>query len=469
MIRVPRLVVAGVTSGVGKTTITVGLGAALRARGFSVQPFKCGPDYIDPTYHTLGAGSPCRNLDSWMISADSMIELFQRACETADIAIVEGVMGLYDGRTGEDEAGSTAEIAKLLKAPVILIINVAATARSAGAVALGYKLFDEDVQLAGVVLNGVGSETHFRWARESVEKATGLPVLGYLPKNNEIHLPERHLGLVPSPENAEATRRITSIHEQIERTLDVDGLVEIARSARPIGFTPSSKLFPTKDMAPRVRIGIAQDEAFSFYYQDNLDLLSSWGAVIVPVSPLRDSELPEIDGFYVGGGFPEMYAAQLSANRSFRESVIRAARAGMPIYGECGGLMYLSEGIIDFEGNKQAMVGVVPGWAMMQSKRARMGYITVEALADSVLTSKGQVLRGHEFHWSQRDESANSAAYRVIDGGTRRASDTAYHGERNEGFVEGNILASYVHLHFGGDASLARRFVESCESWRNGG
>ena len=454
---IPRLVIAGTTSGVGKTTITVGLIAALRAKGLRGQPFKCGPDYIDPTYHTLAAERPCRNLDSWMVPASAMVDLFNRASQNVDLAIIEGVMGLYDGRTGADETGSTAEIAKLLDAPVILIINVAATARSAGAMALGYKVFDREINLAGIILNGVGSASHLRWARESIEEATDVPVIGYLPKNNGIHLPERHLGLVPSPENTESVVRIDNIRRQIEDTIDVDAIIGIARGAKPVLAIVDSGLFPKEEQSPRIRLAVAEDEAFSFYYQDNLDLLRSWGASIVPVSPLRDHELPEVHGFYVGGGFPEMYADRLSANHSFRRSILRAAKEGMPIYGECGGLMYLSEGIIDFEGRKQAMVGIVPGWSVMQSKRARMGYIAVEALSDSILAKKGQVLRGHEFHWSQRDESECWAAYRVAD------------GERTEGFVKGNVLASYVHLHFGGDVFLAQRFVESCEAWKSGG
>lgn len=456
MIRIPRLVIAGATSGVGKTTITFGLAAALRARGLRVQPFKCGPDYIDPSYHSLAAGVPCRNLESWMVNGDAMLELFARACQGSDLALIEGVMGLYDGRSGQDEAGSTAQIAKRLDAPVVLILDVAGTARAAGAMALGYKVFDEGVKLAGFILNRVGSPTHFRWASESIEAATGLPVLGYLPKNEQLLLPERHLGLVPSVENTEAAEKADAVRRQIEQTIDVEAVLGLAKGAKPLYASVGNHLFPAEDQVPRIRMAVARDKAFSFYYQDNLDLLAAWGTMIVSTSPLEDPELPEVDGFYVGGGFPEMYASELSANSSFRESIVRAAQAGMPIYGECGGLMYLGKGITDFEGREHEMVGIVPGWSTMKRKRLTLGYVTLRVLGDNILARNAEVLRGHEFHWSERDESVGPAAYRFAE------------SEREEGFASGNLLASYVHLHFGSSISLVKRFIDSCEDWKRG-
>ncbi|MDY6911906.1 MAG: cobyrinate a,c-diamide synthase, partial [Chloroflexota bacterium] len=451
---------AGTNSGVGKTTITTGLIAALRKRGLRVQPFKCGPDYIDPTYHSLAAGLPCRNLDSWMLSKDSMVELFTHAAARADIAVVEGVMGLYDGRNGLESAGSTAEIAVWLDAPVILIIDVAKMSGSAAAIALGYRRLDPEVNLAGVILNNVGSPSHLRWATEAVEERAGISVVGHLPKNAEIKLPERHLGLVPTVERGELSDFIEKLREQIELTVDVAAILRLAEQAGPVSQPLESKLFPKEPIPKRVKIAVARDEAFSFYYEDNLDLLTAWGAEIVFISPLHDRGLPpDIAGIYIGGGFPEVYAADLATNAEFKQSLVKAAEAGMPIYAECGGLMYLSEGIIDFYGNRHAMVGLVPGWARMQKKLARMGYAVAEVLQDSILSQKGTNLRGHVFHWSKMPEPTDRAAYRLLEP-----------SEQTEGFVigpESNVLASYLHLHFGSELSLAKRFIEVCGWWGN--
>ncbi len=462
MMNIPRLVIGGTSSGVGKTTITAGLIAALRERGLRVQPFKCGPDYIDPGYHSLAAGFPCRNLDSWMLSQESLIELFARATREANIAVVEGVMGLYDGRNGLEEAGSTAEIARWLRAPVILVMDVAKMSGSAAAIALGYRQLNPEVNLAGVILNNVGSPSHLRWVTEAVEKKAGVPVLGYLPKKAEMHLPERHLGLVPTAESGELSQYMERIREQVESTVDVAAILRLAGTAEPLPQVTEGKLFPRKKKSARVNIAVARDEAFSFYYQDNLDLLAAWGAELRFVSPLHDTNLPsDTRGVYIGGGFPEMYASELEANTKFKGSLVEAAEAGMPIYAECGGLMYLSQGIIDFEGSKHAMVGLIPGWSVMQKRRARMGYAIAEALKDSILAERGERLRGHLFHWSKLPDPTNRAAYRILEP-----------EEQLEGFVlgpESNILGSYLHLHFGSETSLAKRFVKACAQWANRG
>ena len=457
-----RLVIGGTSSGVGKTTITTGLIAALRKRGLRVQPFKCGPDYIDTGYLSLAAGLPCRNLDSWMLSQQSLIELFIHAAREAGIAIVEGVMGLYDGQNGLESAGSTAEVARWLRAPVILVIDVAKMSGSAAAVALGYRQLDPEVNLCGVILNNVGSPNHLRWVTEAIESKAGVPVLGYLPCKTEIRLPERHLGLVPTVESGELTEYVERVREQVESLVDVTTILRLADVTEPLPQVTEGKLFPQKKKLVSVNIAVAQDEAFSFYYQDNLDLLAAWGAKIRFVSPLRDSGLPvDTQGVYIGGGFPEIYASELEANTGFKRALIEAAKAGMPIYAECGGLMYISQGIIDFEGNKHAMVGLVPGWAVMQKQLARMGYAVAEALQDSILAQRGERLRGHLFHWSKLPEPTERAAYRILEP-----------EEQLEGFVlgpESNILGSYLHLHFGSEPSLVRRLVESCARWANRG
>ncbi len=457
--KVPRLIVAGASSGIGKTSVAVGLIRAFRARGLKVQPFKVGPDYLDPTYHTLASGLPCRNLDSWMLSKGAMKALFRRAAFNADLSLIEGVMGLYDGRGGEGEVGSTAEVAKLLKAPVLLVLDVGKLSRSAAAMALGYKAYDPDLPLAGFILNQVGSERHLRWVREAIEEATRLPVLGYLPKAMAAELPKRHLGLVPAGEAPELARSLEHIRLQVEATFDLEAILSVAREAHPLIGAEEEGIFPEREPKARVTIAIAQDPAFGFYYQDNLDLLEAWGAKLHAVSPLKDRTLPEdVQGLYLGGGFPELYAEPLEANEAFRQSVREAALAGMPIYAECGGLMYLSEGIVTFEGRRHHMVGLIPGWSAMQRRKAKMGYVVAEALRSAILLKQGQKVRAHEFHWSELPGPKEEAAYRILEPEGRL-----------EGFVagrQGNILGSYLHLHFGSDPALAQQFVLACARWR---
>lgn len=452
---VPRIVIGGATSGVGKTTVVIGILAALTRLGNRVQAFKCGPDYIDPSYHAIASGRPCRSLDTWMLSANAMVELFERATTDVDIAVIEGVMGLYDGRSGQDGSGSTAEIAKILNAPVILVVDAGKTARSAGAIVLGYKQFDPVVHLGGVILNRIGSPTHLKEAKDSVESVSGVPVIGYLPKDSAITLPERHLGLVPAEEKDESAGIMDKIGRRMQETVDLEAVLDLARRAGPSANLPPAGLFPAGGVSPAARIAIAQDRAFSFYYEDTLDLLRAWGAELVPVSPLEDPELPpDIAGVYIGGGFPEMFAGELGANKSFQRSLAEAAAAGLPIYAECGGLMFISEGIVDLEGKRFPMCGLVPGWSVMQKKCVRMGYVVAEALKDSVIAGKGRRLRGHEFHWSILEGRPGSPAYRKV-----QPDNTL------EGVIAGpreNILGSYLHLHFGSHPDLAPRLVERC-------
>lgn len=456
--RVPRVIIAGTASGVGKTTFTVGLMAALQARGLRVQPFKCGPDYLDPTYHTLAASLPCRNLDTWMLTPEVMTGLFTHAVTGADLAVIEGVMGLHDGRGGAGARGSTAEVAKLLRAPVLLVIDTAKLSRSAGAMALGYQTFDPDVRIAGLLLNRVGTERHRRWVTEGIEERVRIPILGYLPHQASVVLPERHLGLAPAREVEDVAGSLAAIREQVEATVDVEGILALAHTAGP---TPAGRaLFPETPPQSKVRIGLAHDAAFGFYYQDNLDLLRAWGAELVVVSPLRDHILPpDLHGLYIGGGFPELHARELTANRSLRQQIAEAAGDGMPVYAECGGLMYLAESLVDLEGQQHGMVGAVPGTSVMQRSRVRMGYVTATAIRDSILARAGVSLMGHEFHWSSMaPPDPRHAAYRISEDGNRL-----------EGIVAGsagNILASYLHLHFGSDLRLMHRFLERCRVWR---
>ncbi|MCL4533843.1 MAG: cobyrinate a,c-diamide synthase, partial [Bacteroidetes bacterium] len=322
---IPRIVIAGATSGVGKTTFATGIMGALARRGLRVQPFKVGPDYIDPSYHTQVAGRPSRNLDSWMVPEPALRDLFARAAGCADIAVVEGVMGLYDGHNGLDESGSSAQVARLLRAPVLLVLDVSKTARSAAAVALGYQQFDRELNLAGVLLNRVGSETHRRWVQGAVEAATGLPVVGYLPRREDLVLPERHLGLIPTAEGRIGAEFFERLIAQVERTVDLGAVERLARAAGPLSDAHSG-LFPEATLPPRARLALARDEAFSFYYQDSLELLAAWGAELVPFSPLHDASLPGgAAGVYLGGGFPELFARALSENRPMHQALRAAA------------------------------------------------------------------------------------------------------------------------------------------------
>ncbi|MEM8857610.1 MAG: cobyrinate a,c-diamide synthase, partial [Chloroflexota bacterium] len=411
----PRLIFAAPESGSGKTLITAGLCHAFREKGLTVQPFKTGPDYIDPSYHALAAGRPCRNLDAWMLPREAVVESFVRNSADADVAIIEGVMGLFDGFGVEDDEGSTADIAQLLDGPVVLILPVRGAARSAAATVLGFNLFSRYVQLAGVILNKVGSEHHAEMCRTAIEKETGVPVLGYVPRDDRFVLPERHLGLVPTVEDGGLRETIELIGSQVAETVDVDRLWEIAldqsghiqftaeaqRSQRAEQVRLNPNRFGQSQGDPLVRIGVAADEAFSFTYPENVELLREAGAEIVEFSPMRDGALPEkLDGLILSGGFPEMYAVELSGNLGMHESIRQAAAVGLPIYAECGGLMYLTEAISSAAGQKWRMVGVLLGESGM-TERVTLGYRLVEAAVDGPILKKGERVRGHEFHYSK--------------------------------------------------------------------
>ena len=449
------VVIAGVISGVGKTTVATGLLGALRQNGLKVQPFKSGPDYIDPSYHTWVSGESSRNLDTWLLSRDSVLELFTRAMQGKDIAVIEGVMGLYDGHSSTNEEGSTAELAKLLGAPVILVVDSRKGARSLAAMVSGYKAFDRALNLGGVILNGIGSDEHLRFCREAIEHYTGVAVLGYLPRRDNLSLPERHLGLVPTVEGPAGKEFLENLVGQCQATFDIPRILSLSEQAK----VPEAEaaLFPVAPKPTMAKIGVARDKAFSFYYQDSLDLLTAWGAELVNFSPLQDTELPEnISGLYIGGGFPELYAAELAENKHMRQEIKTAAEGGMPVYAECGGLMYLGRSIRDLEGNEYPMVGAIPVSSQIDSPRLSLGYRTVQALGDGPLLRRGETVRGHEFHWSVIEKNTNASnAYCILD-----------KGKRLEGFHKKNLLASYIHLHLGSLPKMAVRFIDSCRRFQ---
>jgi cobyrinic acid a,c-diamide synthase len=448
----PRVVViAGAASGVGKTTVTLALLEAFRRRGLTVQAFKVGPDFIDPGFHELVTGRPSYNLDGWMCGERHVKETVARRAADADLAIVEGVMGCFDGLDGTGDDGSTAQVAKWLSAPVVLVLDVGAQARSAAAVALGFERFDAELDLVGVIANRVAGDTHAQWVREAIAKRCRAAALGAIPRDETLALPERHLGLVTAGEGtltAEGRRRLADI---VERSVDLDALLELASPLR--AAVPGAA--PTPAPARRVRIGVARDAAFCFYYRDNLARLEAAGAELVFWSPLTDRALPDVDGLYFGGGYPEVHAAALTANTTAREAVLGFAGAGGAIYAECGGLMYLADALEDLEGVRHEMVGVLPATVRMRPPRLSLAYTEVTLTAETPLGAVGSVARGHEFHYSSIDPLPDTIAraYRL-----RRR-----HGEeRAEGYLVGRALMSYVHLHFASNPELAGRFVSAC-------
>lgn len=456
-----KLVIAGTGSGVGKTTLTVGLMAALQQRGLIVQGFKCGPDYIDPTYHTSVTGRQSRNLDSWMFSHDAVREIFEHGQQGADISLIEGVMGMYDGKDPLSDAGSTAEISEIIQAPVLLVVNCQSMARSVAAIVQGFQRFSERVNVAAVIANRVGSAAHYKLVKEAVEASCGIPVVGYLQREDDIEMPERHLGLVPSIERGELTPMFQRLAQLVEATIDLDLLLTLAES--PSLELPPAQLFKSKSEAQLATIAIAKDAAFHFYYPENIELLEAAGARCVYFSPLAGETVPqEADGLYIGGGFPEEFAAELGAQTDAAQSIARAIRQGMPTLAECGGYMYLTESLVTTDGMTYPMVGVIPGQVRMQTKRAALGYREVTGLAGNFLLTDAEQARGHEFHYS---------VYEVPQASSREPISPAYEtkglrGVKQEGYIDHQLVAGYTHLHFASNPKLAERFVQACTAYQ---
>ncbi len=456
---IPRIVIGGVASNVGKTTVTAGVIAALRRRGMVVQPFKCGPDYVDPSYHERAAGRPCRNLDAWMLDDAQLVESFSRACRDADIAVIEGVMGLFDGSNWQDEHASTAQIAKLLGAPVILVVDIAGAARSAAAVVMGCQHFDPGLRLSGAVLNFAGSPGHASGCAAAITSITGVPVLGWLPRDSALRIPERHLGLVPGGEQPDASSLIAAIESAVIERFDLDGLVEAARTAAPLPVSADDVFVPRRaNSVSKPVVAVARDEAFCFYYPENLELLTAAGAAIEFFSPLR-GERPSSSarGVYLGGGYPELYGAPLASNAGLWHALAQLRERDAPIYAECGGFMVLTQALVDTEGRRWPMAGLIPGEARMTGKLAALGYRHAKALQANLLTDEGEVLRGHEFRYStwacDTPGEANFTAWQVQGSRVAAPADSG-------GFSRGHLLASYLHVHFAQRAELAERFVE---------
>jgi cobyrinic acid a,c-diamide synthase len=446
-IDVPRLVLGAASSGSGKTTLAVALAAALRARGLSVAPFKCGPDYLDPGYHARASGTASHNLDGWMMGEEAVLATFARAARGADVAIVEGMMGLFDGASPTSDEGSTAQIAKWLGAPVVAVIDASGMARTAAAVARGLAAFDPALRVGGLVCNRVGSRGHLDLLREAV---AAPELMGGLPARDDLAFPERHLGLVTAA-TALPDERVAAWATLAEGWLDLEALLALARSAVRLEVPPLA----TARQAPRrCRIGVAHDEAFHFYYEDNLARLERAGAELVRFSPVRDALLPEVDGLLLGGGYPEVHAAALTANRAMRDAVRAFAAAGRPVYAECGGLMYLASAIRTVDGRQHEMVGLIPGVAVVRDRLQALGYAEVTTRSPTLLGPAGLTFRGHQFRYSDLEVAASVP--RVYAVSRRRGAPL------DEGYAVGSVLASYVHAHWASCPAAAEAFVAAC-------
>lgn len=452
-----RLVIAATGSGVGKTTVTIALMAAFRNMGFQVQGFKCGPDYIDPTYHTAVTGRQSRNLDSWMLSSETVKEIYLHGSHGADLSIIEGVMGFYDGKNPATNEGSTAEISMLTSSPVVLVVNCQSMARSAAAIVKGFQTFDEGVNIVGVIANRVGSENHYKIVKTAIEQECGIPVVGYFQREAGIEIPERHLGLVPSIERGELTPLFDLLGSMAAKTIDLNLLLQLSK-AQPIE-TASNVLRQQGEPSlnqpvKKVKIAVAKDAAFHFYYPENLELLEAYGAECVYFSPLAGERVPgDADGLYIGGGFPEEFAERLAADEAVKQSVREFITSGKPTLAECGGYMYLTDAIVRTDGSSYPMVGVVPGHVRMQTKFAALGYREVKGSAGNFLLGDGQQARGHEFHYSTyTNEQPVQHAF----------TTKGMRGEKTEGCVIGNLVAGYTHIHFASAPEIVERWIGKC-------
>lgn len=467
-ILIPRLLVAGTHSGVGKTTVTLALLELFRASGKTVQPFKAGPDYIDSGYLSAVADRPCRNLDRWLVPSPKLPLLFEWACRGANLSLAEGVMGLYDGVGATSERGSSAELAKQLQLPVILVVDASACSRSAAALVKGFVAFDRKLRIGGCIVNRVSGAGHYRLVKEGIERLAGVPVVGFLTRDERFRIPERHLGLVPASEDRRWKKGLELLVRQARKNVDLPALERIARSAEPLELkrevtgTRDGSHFAGPLHGPRskVPIGVAMDAAFHFYYPENLELLEEEGAEVVPFSPLKDSHLPAgMSALYLGGGFPEIFAEPLSRNRALRRQIFERIGSGLPTYAECGGLMYLAQAIQDSRGKRYPMLGVIPAQVQMTDRLQNFGYQAVTARRATWLTRPGETARGHEFHHSRLTRfSHRRAPYEVRGTQSGRA--------RLEGYAKGSVVASYIHLHFWNCPRWAKRFVAAAWEWQ---
>lgn len=453
------LIIAGTNSGCGKTTIALALMAWLVRKGLDVSCFKVGPDFIDPGHHRRITGKESINLDGWMLDKEYNRKSFETAAQGSDIAIIEGVMGLFDGFSGKDESGSTAQMAKWLDLPVVLVVNAQSMARSAAAIVQGFESFDSDLRFAGVIFNKLGSKTHFQYLVQALEGNVDMPCLGGILRDGSVEIPERHLGLVTEDEHRLSEADIGRLAEMIENQVDTKTLFKHIQK--------TSKTADQKRGKNRgVKIGVARDKVFCFYYKDNLDLLEKQGAQILYFSPILDKKLPKgIQGLYLGGGYPEVFAGGLAANLTMKQQIKKASRNGMPVYAECGGFMYLCQSITDQKGAYHQMAGCFPFDTRMLKGRKALGYRQISFQKACLIGKKGMSARGHEFHYSEIDtitmDRETDRVYKV----SPRTGLTVL----QEGYQRDNTLGSYIHLHFGSNPDICRHFVTAAEKFHKKG
>ncbi len=477
-IEIPRILIAGDRSSAGKTTISIGIMSVLRELGYKVQPFKVGLDFIDPSYHTEVTGRYSRNLDGYLMSEDTIGEVYSHAMQGADIAIIEGVRGLFEGLEATSDIGSTAQIAKILDCPVILVIDARSITRSAAALVSGYKSFDPDVNIVGVILNNIGSQRHGEKAKNAIEAYTNTPVIGEIYRNNSMIISMRHLGLIPAIEGRKKSKdfeeNLKRIKTIIRDDTNIDRLISLAKKANPLTKIKENIFKQTLTSKDTIRIGIAMDEAFNFYYRDNIELLELAGAELIYFSPIKDASIPSVDGLYLGGGYPELFGRELEDNDSMRECILQASTEGLPIYAECGGLMYLTheiktdlslvktgfktDNIYQMAGMEEGnfkMVGAIPGKTMMGKNRI-VSYNVGKFIIDNVIGKTGVNFIGHEFHHSEIIDIDENTVFAI-----RLERGTGIKGEL-DGILANNTMAAYAHLHAASYVDFAKSFVDFC-------
>jgi len=452
-------VIGATGSGTGKTTVSLAMMACLAARGVKLAPFKIGPDFIDPGLHTKISGSVSHNLDSWMLPRHYNQTLFRKKICGTDLAVVEGVMGLFDGYDALSETGSTAHMAKMLDLPVLLVVSAKGKARSAAAIVRGFETFDPDLKFCGVIFSQAGSERHYTYLKQAVEQNCTIPCLGYLPRNDNIVMPERHLGLVTADEMTIPPSTLGLMASMVEDHIDVDRLMDTLPDIK----VPATLLKEGPETKPVARIAVARDRAFCFYYPDNFKILEASGAELVFFSPIEADSLPrEIDGLYLGGGYPELNAAALAAKTGLLAEVREASRSGMPIYGECGGFMFLCRELSDMDGiGTQGMCGIFDFKIQMSKRLRSLGYREITLTEDTLLGTKGDKIRGHEFHYSAISDEANTRVKNVYQVASRAGQDISL-----KGFMADQTLGSYLHIHFGSNPAAARHFVDHCARFK---
>ena len=467
---IPRILIAGDRSSAGKTTISIGIMSVLKDMGYNVQPYKVGLDFIDPSYHTEVTGRFSRNLDGYLMSEEAVCEVYSHATRGADIAVIEGVRGLFEGLEATSDIGSTAQIAKILKCPVILTINARSITRSTAALVSGYKSFDPEVDIVGVILNNIGSQRHAEKAKIAIETYTNTPVIGVIPRNDSMKISMRHLGLIPAMEGrrrvADFDANLGRIKEIIKEGIDIDRFISIANSAQALE-KPTEKIFREHPQKNKIKIGVALDEAFNFYYRDNLELLELSGAQLVYFSPVNDRTLPKVDGLYIGGGYPELFTNELEDNISMREAIKQVSNDGLPIYAECGGLMYLTRDITtnvsgsgnynmaEMKGGTFKMVGALPGKTLMGHKRV-VSYNIGSFIKDNVIGKAQTSFIGHEFHHSEIIDLPDNTEFAI-----KLERGIGIKGEY-DGILVNNTMAAYAHLHAASYTGFAGAFVEFC-------